>query len=254
MERISNAMGDYAGTFPVNLLTNKMRGAGEANSTLIGFKNKRFMYCSEPEAGAKLNTNFVKMLTGDTIKARGLYSNDEEDIKPTYNIFVCCNELPGFDTHDEGIARRIRIIDYKTKFCENPKKKNELSIKRYTKEELHNIERGLLHIFITRYKQLLIKDFKYTEPEVFQNIKNLYINDSKDDLSNILRENLEAGSKTDFVKLKDIKQILKSNGFNKSLVSVKYIIQDLFEECEYYDTKMINYKNYKSIFYKIKIR
>ena len=53
---INNLLGDYSNTFPVNMLTNKMKAAGDANSTLIEFK-KRFMYCSEPEAKAKLNTN-----------------------------------------------------------------------------------------------------------------------------------------------------------------------------------------------------
>lgn len=252
MERINNAMGDYGNTFPVNLLTNKMRGAGEANSTLIGFKNKRFMYSSEPEAGSKLNTNFVKILTGDTIKARGLYSNEEESIKPTYNIFVCCNELPAFDTHDEGISRRIRILDYKTKFCDEPKRKNEKKIILYSDEELCNIESGLLHIFIQRYNNLKSNDFKYIEPELFSNIKNLYINDSKDVLYNIIRENFEIGSDTDFLKLKDIKQILKDNGIDKNIVSIKYIIQDIFPESEFYDRKMINYKPYKSVVSNIK--
>ena len=45
MERVKSALGDYSDSFSVNLLTNKMKGAGEANSTLINFKNKRFLYC-----------------------------------------------------------------------------------------------------------------------------------------------------------------------------------------------------------------
>ena len=40
MERINNLLGDYSNTFPVNMLTNKMKAAGDANSTLIEFKNK----------------------------------------------------------------------------------------------------------------------------------------------------------------------------------------------------------------------
>lgn len=130
MERLRQALGDYAGTFPVTLLTGKMKNAGEANSTLTEFNKKRFMYCSEPEAGVKLNTNFAKMLTGDYIKARGLYNDKEKEIRPTYKMFVCCNTLPNFDAYDEGIARRIRIIEYKTRFCENPKKRTERQLKK----------------------------------------------------------------------------------------------------------------------------
>jgi hypothetical protein len=85
-----------------------------------------------------------------------------------------------------------------------------------------------------------------------ENLKDTF--DSNDGISNILRENLEAGSKTDFVKLKDIKKLLKDNGFNKSLVSVKYIIQDLFPECTYYDRKCIEYKDFRNIFVNIKLK
>ena len=131
-----------------------MKGAGEANSSLVDFYKKRFMFCSEPEAGAKLNTNFVKLLTGDTIKARGLYSEKDKEISPTYKIFVCCNTLPNFDVYDEGISRRIALTEYKTKFCENPKKKNERLLKKYSAEEDLELSNSLLVLLINNYIKL----------------------------------------------------------------------------------------------------
>jgi hypothetical protein len=254
MERINNALGDYSNTFPVNLLTNKMKGAGEANSTLIEFKNKRFMYCSEPEAKAKLNTNFVKMLTGDVIKARGLYSNSDECIKPTYDVFVCCNVLPNFDSYDEGISRRIRLLDFKTKFCETPKKKNEKLLKRYSRESLEKIECGLLHLFIKNYVKLKSVEFNYDEPGYLKNLKCLYVDDAKDEITNILVDNFEIGDTSDFVKLKDIKHLFKTNGIDKDPVSIRYIILDLFEKCQFNEVKWINNKQYRSIFVNLKIK
>jgi P4 family phage/plasmid primase-like protien len=144
MELMNNILGDYSDSFPVTTLTGKMKDAGEANSTVSGFRNKRFLYCSEPEAGAKINSNYIKTLTGDTIKVRKLYSVDDIEINPTYKIFMCCNALPNFDTYDEGIARRISLLEYKTRFCEEPKKKNEKLLKKYSKEELETIQKGLL--------------------------------------------------------------------------------------------------------------
>ena len=253
MERICSLLGNYGDSFNVNLLTNKMSSAGDANSTLVNFKNKRFMYCSEPESGAKLNTNFVKMLTGDVIKARGLYSQTEESIKPTYNIFVCCNSLPEFDTYDEGIARRIKLIEYNTKFTDNPKRKNEQFIKNYNSADLENIERGLLKIFIDNYKQLTENDFKYTEPEQLTTLKKLYINTNKNDIQNILIEKLElSANDNDFIKLKDAKNLLKSNNISKDNVSIKYIIQDIFPNSTYYERKMINNTILKSVFINLK--
>ena len=253
MERINDLLGDYANTFQVNLITSKMKAAGEANSTLIDFKNKRFMYCSEPESKAKLNTNFVKMLTGDVIKARGLYSNEDECIKPTYDIFVCCNALPAFDTYDEGITRRIKLLEYKTKFCENPKKKNEKQVKRYSSQEIIDIERGLLFMFIKTYTNLRLNNYKYNEPLHLVNLKNLYINDSKTEITNILCEKFETGSKSDFVKMKDVRDVLKYNNIEKDSVSIKYIFQDIFDNCEFFDKKQINNKEIRSIFIGVKI-
>jgi P4 family phage/plasmid primase-like protien len=154
MERMCNVLGDYSGSFTSILLTNRMRAAGDANVSLMNFKCKRFMYCSEPESGSKLNTNFIKLLTGDIIKARGLYSNKEDSIQPTFKIFMCCNELPNFDSYDEGIARRIRIIEYKTKFTITPKRKNEKKLIRYNLSQCDTIEAGLLVLLLGNYKTL----------------------------------------------------------------------------------------------------
>jgi phage/plasmid-associated DNA primase len=200
------------------------------------------MYCSEPEAKAKLNTNFVKMLTGDVIKARGLYSNTDSAINPTYDIFVCCNALPSFDTYDEGIARRIKLLEYKTKFCENPKKDNEKLLNRYTNKEIEEIECGLLNMFIKRFSELRLTDYKYSEPIELINLRNLYINDTKDEISNILKESyIVSHNKDDYVKLKDVKTLLKSRGLEKDQVSIKYIIKDTFCDSEFF--LKLNLKN-----------
>ena len=253
MERIKNAMGDYGDSFSVNLLTNKMKGAGESNSTLINFKNKRFLYCSEPEAGAKLNTNFIKILTGDEIKARGLYASKEEIIKATYNIYACCNVLPSFDTYDEGISRRIRLLDYKTRFCEEPKKKNEKRIKKYTMEEEAEIELGLLHIFIENYNKLKSNGFIYKEPDYISSMRRLYVNDNKDEIMNLLMENYEIGKEEDYIQLGDVKKLLKQNNIKeKDAVTIKMIILNTFEGCEFFEQRKIHYSTKRSVFWLLK--
>jgi hypothetical protein len=248
MERLCSLMGDYGNSFNVNLLTTKMKNAGDANSTLINFKNKRFSYCSEPESGAKLNTNFVKMLTGDIIKARGVYSRSDEAINPSYSIFICCNALPEFD---KGIARRIFLLEYSTKFTENPKRHNERRIKKYNREELELIERGLMKILIDNYKVLKSNEFKYSEPKKLTILKNLYINTSKDDIKNILLEKFEVGVYTDLIKLKDIKTLLKTNGFDKDTISIKYLVQEIFS-IKFTERIQIHNNQHKNVFLNLK--
>jgi P4 family phage/plasmid primase-like protien len=247
MERMYKLFGDYGGNFPVNLITNKMKVAGEANTSLISFYKKRFIYCSEPESGCKLNTNFIKTLTGDILKARGLYSNTEIDIDPTFKIFVCCNELPNFDTYDEGIARRIRICEFKTKFTEIPKKKHEKKLINYTNIQKELISSGLLLLLLENYKKLKNLDYKYQEPINLCILKNIYLNDNKSVIEETLKEYFDIGSDDDYVKLMDVKRVLKnSNIKEKNLVSLIYIIEDLFENVKFiYDTGVNNDRKYK---------
>uniref|UniRef100_A0A6C0DZ83 SF3 helicase domain-containing protein n=1 Tax=viral metagenome TaxID=1070528 RepID=A0A6C0DZ83_9ZZZZ len=255
MERLRQALGDYSGTFPVTMLTGKMKGAGEANSSLVDFNKKRFMYCSEPEAGSKLNTNFVKLLTGDRIKARGLYSEKDIEISPTYNIYICCNTLPNFDVYDEGIARRIRLIEYKTRFCDNPKKKNDRKLKKYSKEEELEIAKGLLKLLVDKYKVLRRNNYKYNEPKSFLSMRKLYLNDNKDVLTDILQEHFERGGDKDYVKMSEIKTALKAGGIKeKDVITIQKIVEETFEDVEYIIDSSINSERVRRAFIGLKYK
>lgn len=255
MERFRFILGDYGGSFPVTLLTNKMKGAGEANSSLIEFLNKRFLYCSEPESGSKLNTNMIKQLTGDIIKTRGLYTTKEQEIQPTFKLFVCCNNLPNFDSYDEGIARRIFISEFSTKFCDNPKKKHERQLIRYKPAELDLINKGLMTLIINHYFELQNNIFKYSEPESFNSIRKLFLNDNKDTIKNVLLDTFEIGEQTDYVKLKDIKDALKTGGVKeKDIISIIKIVLDTFDEAEFKKHSHINNKQVKNFFINLKLK
>lgn len=237
-ERVAEAFGDYGGTFASTLLTDKMKAAGDANSALSGFYKKRFLYCTEPEAGLRINTNFVKALTGDKISARGLYAPKEILMKPTYHIFVCCNVLPNFDTYDEGIARRIGVIDFVTKFVTTPKKIYEKKNVNYTDDEKMVIARGLVHIFVKRYQELKKLNFEYNVPSSIQLLTKLYVDDNKDTIIDVLKESFECGGDSNYVRMSDVKRVLKNAGIKeKDVVTLRKIVEDAFPECEYiFDT------------------
>jgi P4 family phage/plasmid primase-like protien len=255
MERLRQALGDYSGTFPVTMLTGKMKGAGETNSSLVDFNKKRFMYCSEPEAGAKLNTNFVKLLTGDRIKARGLYSDKDIEISPTYNIYICCNTLPNFDVYDEGIARRIRLIEYKTRFCENPKKKNDRKLKKYSKEEEVEISKGLLKLLVDKYAVMRKNDYKYEEPKHFVSMRKMYLNDNKDVITDLLQEHFEQSDHKDYVKITDIKNVLKQGGIKeKDIITIQKLVEEVFEDAEFRNDSTVNGDRVRRVFVGLKLK
>ncbi len=252
MERLKNAFGDYGDLFNVNLLTSRNKNAGDANSTLINFKNKRFLYCSEPETNQVLNINLVKTLTGDTIKARGLYDKNETLIKPTYQMFMCCNVLPKPDNEDDGFKRRINILEFKTRFVENPKNKTERKLINFTEEKTYEIEVGIIHLLIKNYINLSINDFVVKIPIQVKNIIDLYTNESTSELTNLLTENFKISTEKDFVTVKEIRELLNSNNIKKDTITIINLLKLTFPECIFHDRKKINNKDYYNIFLNLK--
>ena len=102
------------------MLTRKRNDANEANTEKIKLMNKRFAFLSEPEDGERINIGLLKELTGsEEIIARGLYQKSQTFIMET-KLFLGCNELPSIKGEDQALWRRIRVIDFKSTFVENP--------------------------------------------------------------------------------------------------------------------------------------
>jgi P4 family phage/plasmid primase-like protien len=251
MENLDDMFGDYGDSFPSSLLTSKMKDAGDANSTLKGFMGKRFMYASEPEAGRKANANLIKQLTADRIKTRGNYDVSDTKINPTYSIFVNCNALLNFDTYDEGLRRRPRIIEFKSRFVDKPRKKLDKQLKKYSKEERTCIQSGIMIILINHFKRLKETDFKYSEPKQLMSIRKMYLNDNRDKVKDALMEEYELGTKFDFVSLKDIKMLFQEKELGeKDIITITKYVHDVFQNddetlefCEKTKIKQVDVRN-----------
>ena len=69
-------MGDYKGTVPISLVTQKRLGLGGTSSEVAQLKGIRFAVMNEPSKGDKINEGIMKELTGgDPIQARELYKS-----------------------------------------------------------------------------------------------------------------------------------------------------------------------------------
>ena len=237
MDIVREILGDYAGTFAVNLITSRMKGAGDANPSLASFNKKRHMFCSEPEAGARLNVNFIKSIIGDSITARALYKETVE-FKPSFNIYILCNTLPNLDSYDAGIARRVRVQEYRTEFTEVPVKKHQKKIKKYTEKQLASIRAGLLRILIDQYTVLQSRDFEIEVPQQFMGVLSMYLNDNKDVIEGCLTDAFEVGDGT--VRASRVKSVMKAGGVSEiDLVTLQKIVEGLFPGVEYiHDTSV----------------
>ncbi len=123
-------MGDFGEKVEVTLLTRKRNNANEANTEKIKLMNKRFAFLSEPEDGEKINIGLLKELTGsEEIVARGLYQEAMCFVMEA-KLFLACNELPEIKGEDTALWRRIRVIDFPSRFVDEPKESNEYKIDR----------------------------------------------------------------------------------------------------------------------------
>jgi P4 family phage/plasmid primase-like protien len=121
---IQRAIGDYYCILPIALLTQKRVASNSAQSELERTKGRRLAVMQEPGENEKINIGLMKELSGqDRILTRGLFKEPIE-FKPQFKMVMTCNELPEVPSDDGGTWRRIRVIEYTSKFTENPNPKN----------------------------------------------------------------------------------------------------------------------------------
>ena len=67
-------LGDYKGTVPISLITQKRLGIGGTSSEVAQLKGLRYAVMNEPSKGDVINEGIMKEITGgDPIQARELY-------------------------------------------------------------------------------------------------------------------------------------------------------------------------------------
>ena len=116
---MSVTLGEYKGTVPITLVTEKRGLIGGTSDEVLKLKGRRYAVMQEPSKGVKLNEGIMKELTGgDPIQARGLYS-ESEIFEPQFSLVVCTNNLFDIDSNDDGTWRRIRKCDFVSKFVDN---------------------------------------------------------------------------------------------------------------------------------------
>jgi P4 family phage/plasmid primase-like protien len=115
---MSVTLGEYKGTVPITLVTEKRNSIGGTSSEVAQLKGIRYAVMQEPSKGVKLNEGIMKELTGgDPLQARALYS-ESETFEPQFNLVVCTNNLFEIQSNDDGTWRRIRKCDFLSKFVD----------------------------------------------------------------------------------------------------------------------------------------
>jgi P4 family phage/plasmid primase-like protien len=154
LDLVQKSIGDYYCILPIALLTQKRAASNSAQSELERTKGRRFAVMQEPSDQDKINIGFMKELSGnDRILTRGLYKEPYE-FKPQFKMILTCNELPEVPSDDGGTWRRIRVIEFTSKFCENPTKPNEFAMDLELTDKFDRWAEPFVSMLIERHKNI----------------------------------------------------------------------------------------------------
>lgn len=113
---MKHTLGDYHGIMPITLITEKRTASGGTCSELAQLKGKRYAALQEPSEGMRLNEGIMKEITGgDQMQVRELYETSST-FDPQFKLVLCCNNLLEIGDNGDGTWRRIRLVDFISKF------------------------------------------------------------------------------------------------------------------------------------------
>ena len=160
---MSATLGDYKGTVPITLVTEKRNSIGGTSSEVIQLKGVRYAVMQEPSKDAVINEGVMKELTGgDPIQARALYS-DSEVFEPQFSLVVCTNALFEIKSNDDGTWRRLKVVDFLAKFISEGELHTDDT--KYVFEKDKSLKEKLPRWAITFASMLVARAFE-TEGEV----------------------------------------------------------------------------------------
>jgi len=113
LSTLGKLLGDYAGATPFDTFDAETR---EARHDLAKLKGARLVTVIETNEDRKLNEARIKAITGgDLITAEAKYQMPF-DYRPTFKVWVAMNHLPIIRNNDNGIWRRILLIEFGKSF------------------------------------------------------------------------------------------------------------------------------------------
>ncbi|MEQ9110372.1 MAG: phage/plasmid primase, P4 family [Rhodospirillaceae bacterium] len=122
---VRKTLGSYATVMGFSsLLKNDRRGGADASPDIARLKGKRAVFTSEVDQSAVLSESLIKSLTGgEPILARHLHQAFFE-FEPEFKLTTSVNNKPIIRGQDDGIWRRMIIVNFPVKIDEKDRDPN----------------------------------------------------------------------------------------------------------------------------------
>jgi P4 family phage/plasmid primase-like protien len=157
IELIKETFGDYFGSVGSQLFTRPRPNADSPDPGLLSLAKKKIVIASEPEKNSKLNSGFIKFITGrDSTTLRNCHQNEMIDFAPKFITFLICNDIPDCDDIDNAFSKRLRCINFPTEFVDNPTKENQKQINVDINENFKFWRMDFMLLMIEYYKKYIV--------------------------------------------------------------------------------------------------
>lgn len=128
---MTKVLGDYKGTVPITLITQKRTSIGNTSSEVAQLKGVRYAVMQEPSKGDVINEGIMKEITGgDPIQCRALYKESITFV-PQFKLGVCTNSCLEVKSQDEGTWRRFQQIVHASVFIDSPFEDEKFPVQDY---------------------------------------------------------------------------------------------------------------------------
>ena len=139
----------------------------------------------------------MKELTGgDKIQCRDLYKGAVE-FKPQFKLILTCNDLPKIRSSDGGTWRRLRVVEFTSKFVDDPKESNEFKRDENLSQKMENWKETFMGILIEHYYMYANNGLK--EPKEVLKYTEEY-RKSNDVFGEFIEENICSGEPGIFIR------------------------------------------------------
>lgn len=156
IELIKKTFGDYYGSVKSQMFTRPQPDASSPDPGLLNLQHKKIVIASEPEKRAKLNSGFIKFITGrDSTQLRECHKNEMRDFDPRFITLFVCNDIPETDEIDTAFSKRLRCINFPTEFCDNPVNANQKQIDTNINEKFDEWRADFMLLLIEHFEKYM---------------------------------------------------------------------------------------------------